>query len=334
MDDLNDWNTRFDYAREAQRGGPMAPTADHLTLLAASEWDWNDCEFGAVSMDPKRPYGNSDVDTDLAELLPHLDQQDRIRVHCELPAVLAHITRHLGRRDMAEDPIEQAAIILAAERHRHLVWADLSMDTKALCLQDARALAAAGLLATPADPDMRRITAEMAAGLADIAELVGLNRETDEPEVLVNRVRERLAAPAPPNETVREVVAEVIEQSFCDSDRLPANARAAIVNDLVAELHKAGVVVDPAGEATTDTVAAERLRQVQVKGFTTEHDLRYTHGELVSAALAHLTGDPAWWPWADAPEGRSAVKAGALLMAERDRHLAEVGLRALRGARL
>jgi hypothetical protein len=55
--------------------------------------------------------------------------------------------------------------------------------------------AAVGLLAAP-DPDRRRITAEMAAGLAMIAEMVGLSRETDEPEVIVNRVRERLAAPA------------------------------------------------------------------------------------------------------------------------------------------
>jgi hypothetical protein len=80
-------------------------------------------------------------------------------------------------------------------------WADLM----------AANLAAAGLLAAPAqlqansqqtpkleqtDLDMRRITAEMATGLAEIAELVGLDRETDEPELVVNRVRERLVAPA------------------------------------------------------------------------------------------------------------------------------------------
>jgi hypothetical protein len=58
----------------------------------------------------------------------------------------------------------------------------------------AEALAAAGLLA---DPDMRRVTAEMAAGLNAIAEMVGLSPEAGEPELIVNRVRDRLAAPAP-----------------------------------------------------------------------------------------------------------------------------------------
>jgi hypothetical protein len=91
MDDLYGSDYRMDYARRVEYRGPMAPTADHLTLLRRSCWDWNECEFGAASMDPKRPYGNSDVLDDLEELLPHLDEQDRIRLHCELPAVLKHI---------------------------------------------------------------------------------------------------------------------------------------------------------------------------------------------------------------------------------------------------
>jgi hypothetical protein len=63
-----------------------------------------------------------------------------------------------------------------------------------------------------------------------------------------------LAAPQVPNETVRDVVADVIEQGFCDSDRMPANARAALVNDLVAELHKAGVVAPADDEAMASDV--------------------------------------------------------------------------------
>lgn len=95
-DDLvNDDNSRFDYARKVERKGPLPPTQDHVTLLNASCWDWNECEFGAASMDPKRPYGNSDVLDDLAELLPHLDEAERVRVHCELPAVLAWVTSRL-----------------------------------------------------------------------------------------------------------------------------------------------------------------------------------------------------------------------------------------------
>lgn len=94
--DLNDYDNRYEYARQMARTGPMAPTADHLALLARSAWNVNDAEFGSPSMDPKRPYGNSDVENDLEELLPHLSGQDRLRVHCELPAVLAYITRHLA----------------------------------------------------------------------------------------------------------------------------------------------------------------------------------------------------------------------------------------------
>jgi hypothetical protein len=89
--DLTDENARFDYARKIERKGPLQPTVDHLTLLSQSCWDWNDCEFGAASMNPKRPYGNSDVEDDLAEHLPHLPEAERLRVHCELPAVLAWI---------------------------------------------------------------------------------------------------------------------------------------------------------------------------------------------------------------------------------------------------
>lgn len=30
---------------------------------------WNDCEFGAPEIDPKRPYGNSDVEQDMIEVI-------------------------------------------------------------------------------------------------------------------------------------------------------------------------------------------------------------------------------------------------------------------------
>lgn len=44
-------------------------THDHITLLQAAEWEYNDCEFGAPAIDPKRPYGNSSVELDLVERL-------------------------------------------------------------------------------------------------------------------------------------------------------------------------------------------------------------------------------------------------------------------------
>jgi hypothetical protein len=44
-------------------------TKDHLTLLSHLYWEWNDCETGAPSVNPKRPYGNSNVAGDVCELL-------------------------------------------------------------------------------------------------------------------------------------------------------------------------------------------------------------------------------------------------------------------------
>jgi hypothetical protein len=87
--DLSTEDGRFDYARAYERGGAIHPTVDHLTLLKQTCWRMSDCEFGAAEIDGKRPYGNSDVEDDLAELLPHLPPEARLRVHCELPGVLA-----------------------------------------------------------------------------------------------------------------------------------------------------------------------------------------------------------------------------------------------------
>jgi hypothetical protein len=44
-------------------------TAQHITLLRAMYVGWQDCETGAPEIDPKRPYGNSAVAEDVAELL-------------------------------------------------------------------------------------------------------------------------------------------------------------------------------------------------------------------------------------------------------------------------
>lgn len=44
-------------------------TEDHLRLLRRAWVSWNDCEFGAPGIDPKRPYGNGDVIHDMSEIL-------------------------------------------------------------------------------------------------------------------------------------------------------------------------------------------------------------------------------------------------------------------------
>jgi hypothetical protein len=42
---------------------------EHIKLMRRMCVDWDDCEFGAPEIDPKRPYGNSDVLQDIVEIL-------------------------------------------------------------------------------------------------------------------------------------------------------------------------------------------------------------------------------------------------------------------------
>lgn len=44
-------------------------TEDHLKLIRHMHVGWQDCEFGAPEINPKRPYGNSSVILDIAEIL-------------------------------------------------------------------------------------------------------------------------------------------------------------------------------------------------------------------------------------------------------------------------
>lgn len=44
-------------------------TEEHITLLSNAYTSWEDCEYGAPSINCKRPYGNSDVAFDIVELL-------------------------------------------------------------------------------------------------------------------------------------------------------------------------------------------------------------------------------------------------------------------------
>jgi len=44
-------------------------TEDHLKLIERMYVGWQECEFGAPEINPKRPYGNSYVEGDIAEIL-------------------------------------------------------------------------------------------------------------------------------------------------------------------------------------------------------------------------------------------------------------------------
>ncbi len=95
--------------------------------------------------------------------------------------------------------------------------------------------------------------------------------------------------------------------------------------------------LQPGGNGMTHAardVLAERQRQIEVEGWTPEHDDAHSLGQMASAALCYLAEDiPHWarqqaqgcyWPW-DAEwwnpgdHRRNLVKAGALILAEIER---------------
>ena len=90
--------------------------------------------------------------------------------------------------------------------------------------------------------------------------------------------------------------------------------------------------------AAVDDIVAERKRQTEAEGWSTEHDNQYTQGELARAAMAYcqaasfgsfdtsaLAGHPPhYWPWETAwwkPKNcrRDLVRAAALIVAEIER---------------
>lgn len=73
-------------------------------------------------------------------------------------------------------------------------------------------------------------------------------------------------------------------------------------------------------------ITAERRRQIEIEGWTPEHDAKYVDDELARAAACYALGKrpPGMWPWEDKwwkPEDatRNLEKAGALIAAEIDR---------------
>jgi hypothetical protein len=63
---LTDTRALFDVVHDAME---FTVTEDHLRLLQRGYVWWDETEFGAPQIDPKRPYGNSDVLDDIAEIL-------------------------------------------------------------------------------------------------------------------------------------------------------------------------------------------------------------------------------------------------------------------------
>lgn len=84
-----------------------------------------------------------------------------------------------------------------------------------------------------------------------------------------------------------------------------------------------------------EDIAIERRRQIEVEGWSPEHDADYKNGEMARAAAAYALGStwtpqmrsgdaPVVWPWEvrwwkPTTPRRDLVKAAALLVAEIER---------------
>lgn len=86
-------------------------------------------------------------------------------------------------------------------------------------------------------------------------------------------------------------------------------------------------------------ILAERKRQIDTEGWTANHDDEHGNGELLRAAMVYLwhgtdkaptemkkNGAPLGWPWdvewfKPRDRRRNLIRAGALMLAERDRLL-------------
>lgn len=81
---------------------------EHLDLLKKAYVGYNDyCEYGAPCIDPKRPYGNSDVEKDIAEILQWGIKEDEelsdsqmeeaYKLHKETQIALQIVLRNIGK---------------------------------------------------------------------------------------------------------------------------------------------------------------------------------------------------------------------------------------------
>jgi hypothetical protein len=70
--EITDTRALFDVAHQVRE---FTITDEHLRLLRHGHVFWDEAEFGAPSIDPKRPYGNSNVYRDIAEILDVPDSE-------------------------------------------------------------------------------------------------------------------------------------------------------------------------------------------------------------------------------------------------------------------
>src|SRR4028118_696601 len=87
MDTKKYWERRFEL------------TADHIKLIRRMNVGWQSCEAGAPEIDPKRPYGNSCMVGDVAEILGwEVDEDEGLTDAQRERAEAIHLPTGRGRK--------------------------------------------------------------------------------------------------------------------------------------------------------------------------------------------------------------------------------------------
>lgn len=83
----------------------------HLQLIKRFFVSWNDCEFGAPTINPKRPFGNSDVEYDFEKIA---GEKFDATTYYDLETCLQILTRNLhieeGTYEKSEYGIDWAKV--------------------------------------------------------------------------------------------------------------------------------------------------------------------------------------------------------------------------------
>jgi hypothetical protein len=95
----------------------MKITAAHIKLLKELMWEMSDVEYGAPCVDPKRPYGNSSVAFDIAEILGWKIEEEGITdeqieeaaaIHAELLPIIKHMCKNCSALEGTEIKVKNA----------------------------------------------------------------------------------------------------------------------------------------------------------------------------------------------------------------------------------
>jgi|24BtaG_2_1085350.scaffolds.fasta_scaffold01399_10 hypothetical protein len=76
---------------------------EHLKLLKEMCIGWNDCEFGAPEIDPKRPYGNSDGVDDVARVIGYKKDKNTVEFDKEEAKEYDDVKEYLEECDWKQE---------------------------------------------------------------------------------------------------------------------------------------------------------------------------------------------------------------------------------------